>query len=660
MPFQKFTVPDEYKLRFEAESNEKTQRALEEYLASQNQALAPEASASPRAPVSALSAFKNSLVDGLSFGQAGNLYGATSAAVQLGIDLAQGRDFDIPAAFRKHRDEYNARAEKLKAMHPYASMAGSFAGGAMLGGAAVKGGITLSRYVPEALRGARGLAARLAATAGDAAAFGALDSAARSKTLADVPDNIQQGAVYGGMAGAGAHGVVAGLGTLGGKIARTVAQLGATPQQRAARAVHDAVARMGPDVVKARMDALGPEAALIDTLGRHGGALARKAANLSPEAREQLQGALYGRRAGQNERLANEIAEAGGIPPGTSLEQLKSSYDKAARPALREAYKKAAAAGHDVDMAIVAPLRGTRTFETALEKAKETELEEFAAAVARGQVPAAMQGRGAPHLQILDQTRRALDNMARPTRKRDKVEPHHRIAADYSHVLGERLDPLIPEYGGARKLAQEGFARQRALDTGSRLGGPTVSQDVLHQARAVGAPYQKELAQGYAARKVEQLSNRQAAPGAYGGLETPAARSAMGIALGKKAGRVKDALARERTFNVSLKDVTGNSTTIPQLAEQNGSLAPLALDAVMNMASGDTMGAVRQSLAALQRMLSRQKGRDIAPHMAEYLLQRSPPPRADFRLPAAEEALKGAVWHPRLSRALAAGALAGN
>ena len=151
-------------------------------------------------------------MDGLSFGQAGNLYGALATPVQLGIDLAQGRDFDIPAAFRKHRDEYNARAEKLKAMHPYASMAGSFAGGAMLGGAAVKGGITLSRYVPEALRGARGLVARLAATAGDGAAFGALDSAARSKTLADVPDNIQQGAVYGGMAGAGAHGVVAGLG----------------------------------------------------------------------------------------------------------------------------------------------------------------------------------------------------------------------------------------------------------------------------------------------------------------------------------------------------------------------------------------------------------------------------------------------------------------
>ena len=239
-----------------------------------------------------------------------------------------------------------AKTDAARERAGWAGTAGEL-GGAMALGAGLAGrGVTLAgRGGTAAMQGVSGLAARSGLMAAEGAGYGTAAAALNNQDLG-------QGATYGAIGGAAGNVAGEGLSKLGQAAGRALAHWRATPEQKAGMDVFDAVQRAGgPDVAKKRLAELGPDAMQMDVLGKRGTSLARKAANLSPEAREAMEAALLGRKANQNARLVNDIQKAAGLPAGArdSVDDLKSAaYDKV-RPAINQAYRDARAAGFDLD-----------------------------------------------------------------------------------------------------------------------------------------------------------------------------------------------------------------------------------------------------------------------------------------------------------------------
>ena len=98
------------------------------------------------------------------------------------------------------------------------------------------------------------------------------------------------------------------------------------------------------------MTELGPEAMLVDLLGKQGTSMGRAAANVSPEAREILEGATRARKSGQNERIVGTLEDATGLPRGSRLtvDEFKNKAYNQASPEINRAYNAARAAGYDL------------------------------------------------------------------------------------------------------------------------------------------------------------------------------------------------------------------------------------------------------------------------------------------------------------------------
>src|SRR6185437_7955995 len=86
----------------------------------------------------------------------------------------------------------------------------------------------------------------------------------------------------------------------------------------------------------------GSPTAIIDAGGETTRALARSAANTSPEARDALSGLTQNRFGTQNTRAAdfvNQLTGATGDTPG-AIDALKDAAQKANRPAYQQAYRE--------------------------------------------------------------------------------------------------------------------------------------------------------------------------------------------------------------------------------------------------------------------------------------------------------------------------------
>lgn len=214
-------------------------------------------------------------------------------------------------------------------------------------------GMTLSG-VGMGTNGATGLALRSALMGGEGALYGAAAGAGNA-AYGDELSGAGTGALWGLAGGVGGNVIGEGLGKVTEKLSRAWQNWRAAPDERAANAVLNAAREAGFDAETARkmLDDLGPDAMAVDILGKRGTALGRSAANISPEARETLESALLGRKAGQNERIVGTLEDLTGLPAGTRTtidDYQKALYNEQA-PAIRSAYEEARTAGFDLDPA---------------------------------------------------------------------------------------------------------------------------------------------------------------------------------------------------------------------------------------------------------------------------------------------------------------------
>lgn len=228
---------------------------------------------------------------------------------------------------------------------------------------------------------------------------------------------------------------------------------------------------------------------------------------------------------------------------------------------------------------------------------------------------------------LLDEIKRALDDVS-SSASRAGLNNKAAQASGMSKALRQRMDAQMQgdEYATARGLREKAYRSDEAFDIGGLLGSSRVGLGVPQQAMKISPEFQPNVAKGYGATKVEGLLNRGSTEGAYNDLMTPQGKQATAAALGPKAKIVEKGLAREKAFNITNRELLGNSTTARQLAEMAGTGVGtagvgmlLGFDPATSGTAGLLMAAGRKAIPTITKRLVTENQKAVAPYLAKLL-----------------------------------------
>lgn len=468
--------------------------------------------------------------------------------------------------------------------------------------------------------GVRGAATVNAAVTGGL--YGALTGAV--ETDGDVQDKAIGAAQQGGMglaAGAVAPTFVRGAEAFAratGKLANAVAtpfRSAAAPEAEAARRINAALARDGVmDAAGdlARMQSQGAPAVIGDVGGETTRALARSAANLSPEGRQALTEATGDRFAGQGDRITELLRGLGPSSAGKTLEELQQAARLANRPAYARAYMQGGAGLWSDELAGLAQAPAV---QDAIRSVIKTGANKTVAdgmppirnpfvTDAAGNLTLARQADGSiarPNLQFWDYVSRELRGRAGEAARAGNKD----LAGDFTNLRRQilnRLDEAVPAFRQARSGAAQAFQAEDALEAGQKFVLSRMANDEARKALAKMSPQERELfAEGFRSDLIAKIretgDGRDVVKAIFG---NPAARERVSIALGpQQAATLEAALATETAMMRLQAAIGGNSSTARQLAEMAMAGAPAtALGGVTGYYQGGSPGAVAGAIAA--------------------------------------------------------------
>jgi hypothetical protein len=302
------------------------------------------------------------------------------------------------------------------------------------------------------------------------------------------------------------------------------------------------------------MHMLGPEAVRADVLGERGYATARQAGNLNPDARQTIQTFGNERQGQQNVRLARDVQQAAGLPPGSRepIENMRVAADQASRPAIDQAYNQARTMGAEIPFSAFDDIMSHPAAADVFERARQN-------VTYRERL-----GEQGGNLAVLDEAKRLLQAHAG-----NYTDPNRGIYGRLADDLRTRTDQLLmgPEYADARRLRQDAFAADEAFTTGEDLAQRSPPIDATARGAAVAPQHAPNMAAAYAQTKSGHLLNNNDTAGALTEFNTDLGREAYNAALGLTGGQqFGQAVAREGTYR-RLLNAMGNSTTARQLIE---------------------------------------------------------------------------------------------
>src|SRR5574343_1927 len=442
-------------------------------------------------------------------------------------------------AVKRERD-LNKSAET---QHPYASLAGNVAGAVALPIGAGAGAATLG--------------GRMLAGAGTGAALGGVAGAGEGQGVADTLSRAAIGTAAGGALGGAApaviEGAVRGARAVATPVANAIrgvrdvdseaARLVVTALERDIGADPQAANRLTPGEFAASVQSGGP-ATLMDIGGDTTRALARSAANTSPEGRAALNRTINDRFEGQGGRVTDWLRHTFHFPDAQAqqdaLEQTartvnRANYARSMRegdreifspeldrlmgsPAVVDAMRRASVSGKD--RAITQGLGGMRQGVT---------VENGVVTFTRGPngVPTY------PNLAFWDATKKELDDAANAAARGGRNSEASTLR-DLARTLRGELDTAVPSYQTARAGAAHFFDAENALEAGQNFVGKNMSSADARRALAQMSHQERQLFQdGFVSRYIETLSqvgDRRSILNQV--ASSPAAREKLRVALG--------------------------------------------------------------------------------------------------------------------------------
>jgi hypothetical protein len=306
-------------------------------------------------------------------------------------------------------------------------------------------------------------------------------------------------------------------------------------------------------------------------------ALARSAANTSPEGRAAVQGAVNDRFEAQAPRVTEFVQRLVGTPgdAGATRESLQAAARVANRAAYGKAYQQGASNVWDEQLAAFAqaPAVQAEIRDATRRSANKAVSQGFAAPrnpfVVAEDGSVSLQPGVTPSLQFWDVVKQGLDDQVNKLQRSGS----NGEAADLIGLrngLRNHLDNLVPSYAEARKGAAAAFGAEDALEAGQKFVASNMANNDARRAFAkMSDPERKLFAEGFASSLIEQVNKagdrRNVVNAIY---STPRARERVEIALGKEKAREVEAFLRvESTMDMLRNAVSGNSTTARQLVE---------------------------------------------------------------------------------------------
>lgn len=372
----------------------------------------------------------------------------------------------------------------------------------------------------------------------------------------------------------------------------------ANPQEQARRNVTnafaiDATGDNAPQVTGPQLEHLAQtrfataapdqDARIMDIGGERTRALARSAANMSPEGRETLMEVIQPRFETQSARAIEAIRRIAGTQgDATATQQGIETIASRVNPGLYRAAYRTGAGG------LTSPALTRLTTAPAIERAMDHAGAQMANRQAIGRVQTGVNGpNGHPTLEMWDQVARALSDEEALLRSGSRMEEAANIGGLRQRLQAE-LDRLVPAFRTARGTAAEQFGASDALDAGRRVANGAFSmsdaRDTVGQRIATGnwtpgqihaavtrmTPAEREMfREGYVSAWIDRLNrtgdNRNVIALLNG---SNAVRQQLNAVLGPRRTRELEAyMLGERLIDRIRTAVGGNSTTARQWME---------------------------------------------------------------------------------------------
>jgi peptidoglycan hydrolase-like protein with peptidoglycan-binding domain len=511
-------------------------------------------------------AVRQGLRQGLTFGFGDEI----SAGVKTGFGFLG----DYGKQLNAERGDLAASREH----HPYTTGGSEVAGA--LGTALIPGMGGLNVLRGAGLGAKVGNAALTGATAGGLYGAGAADG-----DLADRAVGAATGAASGAVVGGAIPALTAGAKVAARPITRPIAAA-LDPQAAASRRVGAALQRDGVSPQQAQgvlsqAQQSGTPMVVADTGGETTRALARSAANSSPEGRAAIDHAVNARFETQGDRTESFVR---GLVRRADASKTADDLKDAARRVNGPAYANAYLMGPVVWDRQLEHLTTSPAVQRAIKEATRTGANRATADGFKPPVnPFVSDGAGGLKLRVDDQGNRALPSLqfwdhvqrnlsdAYDVAVRKGANSEARDIKELKNQLLGHLDQKVPEFQKARQGAAAFFGAQDALEAGQTFVTSKADNAAAKKAVAAMNQPEKELfAEGFASELIARIresgDRRNVANSIF--LNSSAARERVEIALGKQKAAELEAFVRaENTMDLLRRAVQGNSTTARQLAE---------------------------------------------------------------------------------------------
>ncbi len=549
----------------------------------------------------------------------------------------------------------------LEEQHPTATMAGGLGGAVALPFAA-------AARLPKAAAGLTGKAlaeaqrlARVRASAITGGVTGALSGVGGGEDTATRVGGGVIGGTVGSTIGAVAPTVIEPIAKAGAQVLRPITNRIAglrNPKEEAMRRIGLAGSAAKPsqalsEAEYAAAQNAGTPVSVVDRLGVPGQSLARSAANTSTVARADLED-VAARSVNEGGRLALWLK--GQFHHDAA--DLQDAITAAARTANPAGYRKAAQEA--------AQLHPGGLWDEGFEQIAQAP--EVQAAIRKASVTGASRaakegftpignpfkmdrqtgrmtlpdGAPRPNLEFWDQVKKNLDTLGT------------REAKDWSRVLRERIDELVPAYGEARAGAAAFFGAKDMVEAGQKAVNSAGKFELPEMRRvlAKASPEEQKLFNdGYASRMIETLnaSPTQRATMLNRIRGSEAAREELALGLGGKA-KAEEFQARMRVEGImkNLNKALNGTTTARQLAELGLAGGAGAVDYLAVGSDAYHAGATGAAVYGLLRTGGRLAGQKIDQRVVEHVAQLLT--SADQSV--VERGIKLAATNPSLMRAL--------
>lgn len=555
-------------------------------------------------------------------------------AARLGAEFGSGQAGPATDAYEQAREVTRANTQAAQEQYPGTYTAGNIGGAVAVPGGALARGAT----VPARMLGGMALGSGYGAMSGigegvtpEQRAMQGLTGGAVGAGVGLVAPPLVEGAIRAGQAAtAPIVNSVRGAFNPASEASRRV--VGAVERDRAADPA--AVNRLtAPEYLNAQAE--GQPVSVMDLGGETTRALARSAANTSPEGRAALNMTINDRFEGQSGRIADWFRGAFNFPNAHAQQQAIDQAEHATNnAAYRRAYRDGSAGVWSPELERLA---GSDAVIAAMRKAASAARDEsivggYGAMNPRitftqdGRIQFNRGPNGVPtypDLQYWDLVRRELSDAAR---RAGFGTSEARRLNNFARALNAELDHIVPSYRAARQGATQFFGAENALEAGQNYVMQNFATPGVRQALANMSPLQRQLFQdGFVSRFIETIERTGDRRNVLNQIAAnPAAREKLNVALGpQRATELEARLRLEGIMDLARGAVQGNSTTARQLVELGLAGGAMGLGGIGTY----HMDPTTMTIAAVMGALSsggRRIDQRVARHVATMLTSHDP------------------------------------